>query len=86
MTQTVDEFHKIFGPELMAVTGDTDQINSVIERVDRLVLDIEIIKFDPFSPSNKYVIFLGLRIICNVFHSNLPVGMCDSLVTHKLCL
>lgn len=51
--QTIEEFHNIFGPELKAVTGDPERIDTVIQRVDRLVLDIETIKFDPFNPSNK---------------------------------
>ncbi len=52
--QTIEEFHNIFGPELKAVTGDPDRIDTVIERVDRLVLDIETVKFDPFNPSNRH--------------------------------
>lgn len=51
--QTIEEFHNIFGPELKAVTGDPERIDIVIQRVDRLVVDIEIIKFDPFNPSNR---------------------------------
>lgn len=53
--QTIEEFHNIFGPELKAVTGDPERIDTVIQRVDRLVVDIEVIKFDPFSHSNKSV-------------------------------
>ena len=51
--RTIEEFHNIFGPELKAVTGDPERIDTVIQRVDRLVVDIETIKFDPFNPSNK---------------------------------
>jgi hypothetical protein len=35
------------------VTGDPERIDTVIQRVDRLVVDIEIIKFDPFNPANR---------------------------------
>lgn len=55
LLQTIEEFHNIFGPELKAVTGDPERIDTVIQRVDRLVVDIETIKFDPFNPSNKFV-------------------------------
>ena len=35
------------------MTGDPERIDIVIQRVDRLVVDIEVIKFDPFNPSNR---------------------------------
>ncbi len=35
------------------MTGDADRINTVIQRVDRLVLDIEAVKFDPFNALNR---------------------------------
>ena len=38
------------------MTGDPERIDTVIQRVDRLVVDIEeITRFDPFSPSNRLV-------------------------------
>ena len=52
-SQTIEEFHNIFGPELKAVTGDPDRIEAVLKRVDNLVLDIETVRFDPYSPGNK---------------------------------
>ena len=51
--QTIEEFYNIFGAELKAVTGDPERIDTVIERVNRLIHDIRTIKFDPFNPSNK---------------------------------
>ena len=51
--QTIEEFHNIFGPELKAVTGDPDRIERVLQKVDNLVLDIETVRFDPYSPSSR---------------------------------
>ena len=47
------EFHNSFGPELMAVTGDSEQIQAVLQKVDRVVLDIENVRFDPYDPSSR---------------------------------
>ena len=41
VAQVLEEFHNIFGPELKAVTGDTERIEAVLKRVDALVLLIE---------------------------------------------
>lgn len=38
---------------MKAVTGNPERIDTVIQRVDRLVLDLELVKFDPFNPSNR---------------------------------
>lgn len=52
--QTIEEFHNIFGPELKAVTGDSEKIEEVVSKVDCLVLDIETVRFDPYNPLNRY--------------------------------
>ena len=52
--QTIEEFHNIFGPELKAVTGDPERIEEVLQRVNSLVLDIEIVRFDPYNPSYRH--------------------------------
>ena len=52
-TQTIEEFHNIFGPELKAVTGDSEKIEEVVNKVDCLVLDIETVRFDPYNPLNR---------------------------------
>ena len=49
--QTIEEFHD---PELKAVTGNPDRIEAVLQRVDSLVLDIETVCFDPYTPSNRH--------------------------------
>ena len=54
LAQTLEEFHNIFGPELMAVTGNSDRIEAVLCRVDALVLDLETVRFDPYSPGNRH--------------------------------
>lgn len=36
------------------VTGDPDRIEAVLQRVDSLVLDIEIVRFDPYSLSSRH--------------------------------
>lgn len=38
--QVLEEFYNIFGPELKAVTGDTNKIEEVLKRVDNLVKPI----------------------------------------------
>ena len=35
------------------MTGDPEKIEEVITRVDRLVLDIEVVRFEPYNPLNK---------------------------------
>jgi dynein heavy chain len=45
----LDEFYSIFGPELKAVTGDPQQIDEVLRRVETLILPIEQASFDVFD-------------------------------------
>ncbi|CAL8343019.1 unnamed protein product [Lota lota] len=51
--QTLEEFSNIFGPELKAVTGDPKRIDDVLRRVDRLVVPIQEVSFDPFSTQKR---------------------------------
>ncbi|KAI9188096.1 hypothetical protein H9P43_002487 [Blastocladiella emersonii ATCC 22665] len=46
IAEVLEQFYGIFGPELKAVTGDTQQIDEVIKRVDQLVVPIEQLPFD----------------------------------------
>ncbi|KAI9223372.1 dynein heavy chain and region D6 of dynein motor-domain-containing protein [Blastocladiella britannica] len=46
VAEVLEQFYGIFGPELKAVTGDTQQIDEVIKRVDSLVVPIEQLPFD----------------------------------------
>ena len=36
------------------MTGNPDRIEAVLQRVDSLVLDIETVRFDPYTPSNRH--------------------------------
>lgn len=36
------------------MTGDPERIEAVLQRVDSLVLDIETVRFDPYTPNNKH--------------------------------
>ncbi|TUV82046.1 Dynein heavy chain 10, axonemal [Bagarius yarrelli] len=47
--QTVEDFYKIFGPEMREVTGDSKHIDDVLQSVDSLVTPIENLDFDPFD-------------------------------------
>jgi dynein heavy chain len=49
MVEVVDDFHKFLGPELKAVTGDSQGIDSVIMRVQQMVDPIENLQFDAFE-------------------------------------
>lgn len=56
IAEVMEQFYSIFGPELKAVTGDPQQIDEVIKRVDALVFPFESVSFDVFS--KKYVFIL----------------------------
>ena len=51
--QTIEEFRNIFGAELKAVTGNTDGIETVLQKVNALTLDIETVRFNPFDPGQR---------------------------------
>ena len=53
ISQIVEEFRNIFGPELKAVTGNSDGIEAMLQKVNTLMLDIETVRFDPFDPSQR---------------------------------
>lgn len=38
----------------MAVTGSSDRIEAVLQRVDSLVLDLETVRFDPYTPGERH--------------------------------
>lgn len=54
IAEVMEQFYSIFGPELKAITGDPQQIDEVIKRVDALVIPFESVSFDVFS--KKYVL------------------------------
>ncbi|XP_027024931.2 dynein axonemal heavy chain 10 isoform X2 [Tachysurus fulvidraco] len=47
--QTMEDFYKIFGPEMKEVTGEPKRIDEVLQSVDSLVVPIEELDFDPFN-------------------------------------
>ncbi|KAI9102678.1 dynein heavy chain and region D6 of dynein motor-domain-containing protein [Phlyctochytrium arcticum] len=49
IAEVMEQFYSIFGPELKAVTGDPQQIDEVIKRVENLVVPFESVPFDVFS-------------------------------------
>jgi dynein heavy chain len=49
----LDQFHKFFGPELRAVTGDSESIDEIEMKVAELVEPLESVQFDIFSPLFK---------------------------------
>ncbi|KAJ3224095.1 Dynein heavy chain 10, axonemal [Clydaea vesicula] len=53
IAEVMEQFYNIFGPELKAVTGDPQQIDEVIKRVEALVVPFEQVPFDIFSKRNQ---------------------------------
>ncbi|KAJ3328734.1 Dynein heavy chain 10, axonemal, partial [Blyttiomyces sp. JEL0837] len=53
ITEVLEQFYSIFGPELKAVTGDPQQIDEVIKRVDALVVPFEQVPWDIFAKKNQ---------------------------------
>lgn len=53
MVEVVDDFHKFLGPELKAVTGDSQGIDAVIQRVAAMVDPIENLNFDAFDKKHS---------------------------------
>jgi dynein heavy chain, axonemal len=53
MVEVVDDFFKFLGPELKAVTGDTQGIDHVMARVKAMYEPIEAVAFAPFDPANN---------------------------------
>ncbi|KAI9351727.1 dynein heavy chain, N-terminal region 1-domain-containing protein [Zopfochytrium polystomum] len=49
IAEVMEQFYNIFGPELKAVTGDPQQIDEVIKRVEALIVPFEQVPFDIFS-------------------------------------
>ncbi|KAJ3299892.1 Dynein heavy chain 10, axonemal [Borealophlyctis nickersoniae] len=49
IAEVMEQFYSIFGPELKAVTGDSQQIDEVIKRVEALVIPFEQVPFDVWS-------------------------------------
>ncbi|CAD7704507.1 unnamed protein product [Ostreobium quekettii] len=53
MVEVVDDFFKFLGPELKAVTGDTQGIDRVIQSVHAMVEPIENLPFNVFDQANN---------------------------------
>ncbi|KAI8825885.1 dynein heavy chain and region D6 of dynein motor-domain-containing protein [Fimicolochytrium jonesii] len=53
IAEVMEQFYSIFGPELKAVTGDPQQIDEVIKRVENLVVPFESAPFDVFSKPHQ---------------------------------
>ncbi|RKP21444.1 hypothetical protein ROZALSC1DRAFT_11414, partial [Rozella allomycis CSF55] len=53
VVEVMEQFYSIFGPELKAVTGDPQQIDEVIKRIEGLIIPIESITFDLFNKKHQ---------------------------------
>ncbi|RKO94122.1 dynein heavy chain and region D6 of dynein motor-domain-containing protein [Blyttiomyces helicus] len=53
IAEVMEQFYSIFGPELKAVTGDPQQIDEVIKRVEALILPFEQVPFEVFSKKHQ---------------------------------
>ncbi|KAJ1570092.1 Dynein heavy chain 10, axonemal, partial [Nowakowskiella sp. JEL0078] len=53
IAEVMEQFYNIFGPELKAVTGDPQQIDEVIKRVEALVVPFEQAPFDIFNKRHQ---------------------------------
>lgn len=53
LTQTLEDFYKIFGPEMKEVTGEHKHIDDMLQKVGSLVMPIEELGFNPFSMCKK---------------------------------
>jgi dynein heavy chain len=49
----LDQFHKFLGPELKAVTGESEGIDEVMQRVEQLVEPLEKVPFNIFDRRYK---------------------------------
>jgi dynein heavy chain len=49
VAQVLEQFHNVLGPELKAVTGDSHQIDEVLQRVKEMILSIESVNFEVFD-------------------------------------
>ena len=49
IAEVMEQFYSIFGPELKSVTGDPQQIDEVIKRVDALIIPFEQLTYDVFN-------------------------------------
>ena len=49
IAEVMEQFYNIFGAQLKAVTGDAQQIDEVIKRVDQLIVPFETCPFDIYS-------------------------------------
>ncbi|KAI8847268.1 dynein heavy chain and region D6 of dynein motor-domain-containing protein [Chytridium lagenaria] len=63
IADVMEQFYSIFGPELKAVTGDPQQIDEVIKRVEALIVPFEGVPFDVFrkrsrAENNNFLFFL----------------------------
>lgn len=68
--QVMEEFGNIFGSDLKAVTGDIDQIEEVLCRVDSLRLPFEDIVFNPFD----FYKISSWKIIMQDFYASVEVS------------
>ncbi len=56
IAEVLEQFYNIFGPELKAVTGDPQQIDEVIKRVEGLIVPFEQAPFDVFSKKLDFIL------------------------------
>lgn len=53
VAQVLEEFHNIFGAEMISVTGKRERVETILAKVDRLVVPIQQCSFDPYAMKNS---------------------------------
>lgn len=76
ITQVIEEFYNIFGPELKAVTGNPKRVDDLLRGVNGLISPMEELTFDPFSIKSAY----DWKLIMEEFREEVSVSTiyCDS--------
>lgn len=54
------------------MTGDSEKIEDVVNKVDCLVLDIETVRFDPYNPLNRLIFTNTLYIDFTIIVETVP--------------
>src|SRR6218665_573376 len=53
VAEVLEEFHNIFGAEMVSVTGKRERVEAILAKVDRLVVPIQQCSFDPYAMKNS---------------------------------
>lgn len=68
--QALDQFGKIFGPDLKYVTHDPEQVDEILCRVAQLSQPVQEVDFNPFDICN----LSSWRNIMHIFNAAVKVG------------